>query len=221
MYVVYRHSYAKPRKAYMLKDISKIIGRTYTDFLLYVAKHRRAVVVQFDSVIGMQSDEAAILTVTWKEYDFQLGLLIRKGDPSSALSAIRGLMARFTDGEARELLGCCLCDNGTEFLTFYCIEERGGEKLCRTFYAGPYRATDKAECERCHEYIRYFMPKGKSMDDLTQDGVDEMMSNIDSAVRPSKGDRTPYELMERRFGKEIMDKMPARKIGKRKVVLKK
>jgi hypothetical protein len=59
------------------------------------------------------------------------------------------------------------------------------------------------------------------MDGLTQADVDEMMSNIDSSVRRSKGDRTPYELMERRFFKEIMEKMPVRKIDKRKVVLKK
>ena len=71
--------------------------------------------------------------------------------------------------------------------------DRGGEdgsQARSVFFATPYRATDKAECERLHGLLRYCIPKGHSVDRLDQQQVDEVCSNINSYVRGSKGDRT-------------------------------
>ena len=46
-----------------------------------------------------------------------------------------------------------------------------------------------------------------------------MYSNINSYARGSKGDRTPYELVLRRFGKAFLDAIGIRRVPRKKVRL--
>ena len=120
----------------------------------------------------------------------------------------------------RRIFPVNLADNGSEFSYFNQIEfDDSGEQICRTFFTNPYRSTDKAECERNHEFVRYVIPKGKSLDFLTQDMLDDIFSNINSYVRKSKGDRTPYDLVKAKFGKAFLDQIGIRRIPNKKVKL--
>ena len=75
----------------------------------------------------------------------------------------------------------------------------------RVFFTNSYKSTDKASCERNHEFIRYVIPKGKSLDFLTQEKVELLFSHINSYVRESNKNKTPYDLMVERFGIEFME----------------
>ena len=116
----------------------------------------------------------------------------------------------------------CLSDNGTEFFDYWKVE--GAMKalgvVARTFYARPMRSDDKAEAERNHEIVRYVFPKGKSLDGLTQADLDEAFSNINSYTRLSKGDKTPFELAEARFGRGFCDALNIRKVDKKNLTIK-
>lgn len=217
-YVVYKHEYETEKKS-QLKDLTVIIGRRYVDYIDYVNKHRRLNIVQYDSVIGQMSDEKAILTITFPKYGFQFGLLIYKSNPKSVTRKIRELFRKIGKEKVKEIFPINLADNGVEFSYFNKIEEMENEVICKTFFTSPYKATDKAHCERYHEFIRYFIPKGKSLDFLTQEKVNWMFSQINSYVRKSKKDRTPYELVERKFGKEFLDAIGIYKVQKKKVAL--
>ena len=46
-----------------------------------------------------------------------------------------------------------------------------------------------------------------------------MFSNINSYVRLSRNDKTPYELIEVKYGKEFLELINIKKIDKRKVKL--
>lgn len=130
------------------------------------------------------------MTITFKETNFQFGYLIKKG------------------------FEVCLSDNGSEFDNFYEIEEDKETKqhLVNVFFTRAYRSTDKAECERCHEFVRDFIPKGKTMDVYTQDQIDYMFNNINSYVRESKNNLTPYEALCKKLGKEFVEKLPVKKL---------
>lgn len=39
-----------------------------------------------------------------------------------------------------------------------------GEVQCMMFYCDPMNSNQKSECEKNHEFIRYVIPKGKTMD---------------------------------------------------------
>jgi len=217
-YIVYKHEYEQSNKT-MLKDLTVIIGRRYVDYINYVNKHKRMNIVQYDSVIGKMSDDKAILTITFPKYSFQFGLLINKTNPNSVTRRIRELFRKIGSDKVKEIFPINLADNGVEFSYFNKIEEMNGEILCRTFFTNPYKATDKAHCERYHEFIRYMIPKGKSLDFLTQEKVNWMFSQINSYIRKSQKDRTPYELVERKFGKGFLDAIGIHKVQKKKVAL--
>lgn len=191
-YVRFKRELPKSQKAkrIIIRDVRALIGRTYGDFLAYTAAHKRAMITQYDSVVGKR--------------------------------AIVAVMSRLIAAGFPDAFEACLCDNGTEFATFYEIEgyaKSAGAAKCRAFYAKPYRSNDKAECERNHEFVRYVFPKGKSLDGLTQESVDSAFDNINSLVRAGKGNRTPSEAAERVFGEGFLKALGVQKIDKRKVRL--
>jgi hypothetical protein len=49
--------------------------------------------------------------------------------------------------------------------------------------------------------------------------VDEVFSNINFYPRKSKGDKTPYDLVRRKFGVAFLDAIGIRRIEKKKVRL--
>ena len=223
-YVRFKRDLPKAPKAkkIVIRDVRALVGRTHGDFLDYTAAHKRAIVTQYDSVVGKRDDKMAILTITFPRFNLQIGRLVKKGDPSSAKKSIVAVMSKLIAAGFPNAFEACLCDNGTEFATFYEIEDAAmlaGASKCRAFYARPYRSNDKAECERNHGVVRYVFPKGKSLDGLTQKDVDGAFDNINSLVRAGKGDRTPSEAAERAFGKAFLEALGIKKIDKRKVRL--
>jgi IS30 family transposase len=89
-YVRFPHHLPKKEKSLVIRDIRYIIGRKYSDYLNYVKAHQGISRVEYDSVIGKINDFQAILTITFVKYDFQFGLLIKKGDSSSVLEVLKG-----------------------------------------------------------------------------------------------------------------------------------
>lgn len=220
-YVTYKHSYKKTLKELNLRDIRVLIGRTFKDFKRKILSNKRANVVQYDSVIGCINDKKAILTITFPKYNFQFGILINKGSPGDVRTKIKRLFAKLGKDRVKKIFPMNLADNGVEFSYFNDIEiYDDGEKVCDTFFTNPYRSTDKSECERNHEFIRYIIPKGKSLDFLTQDIVNDIFSNINSYVRKSKKNSTPYDLVLRKFGKEFLDVIGIKRIPNKKVKLR-
>lgn len=203
-----------------LRDIRVLVGRTYSDFLERREARPGECLVKPGSVIGKASDTRAILTITLPKYGFQFARIVGKGQPGDVVAALRGIFRRLPPGLAEKAFAVVLADNGTEFSWLDRIEGgEDGSQARSVFFATPYRATDKAECERLHGLLRYCIPKGRSLDRLDQQQVDAMYSNINSYVRGSKGDRTPYELVLRRFGKAFLDAIGIRRVPRKKVRL--
>ena len=185
-------------------QIKLILGRTYTDYQLYRESHKDCNIVQLDSVIGTIHDEKAILTITLVNYGFQFGLLIKKGDSSSVNNQFRKLFKTLGEDLTNKVFAICLADNGTEFDLLPNLENLGSIKF---YYTRTYKSSDKPECERFHEYLRYIYPKGKSLDNLTQKDLDDSYSNINNFIRESKDNKTPYQMVLEAFGIDFLDKI--------------
>lgn len=160
------------------------VNRTYSDYLDYIEHNKSKNIMQFDSVIGKINDKKAILTITFKKYSFQFGILIDKSNPGSVDSSLRKLKSKIGEELFYKIFAINIADNGLEFTTFYNIEyNRDGLIKCRSFFTRPYNSSDKAECKSAHRLVRYFCPKGVSLNDITQEKIDDMYSNINSYVR--------------------------------------
>lgn len=213
-YVRYQHKYGIAARKKPV-NVERMLGRTYSDYLKWVDAHPGASIWQYDSVEGKKTDKKAILTITFPEFRFQFGILISKGDSASVKRKLADLRKRLGDGYAMTFQ-CNLSDNGSEFSSFHEIEDWG----VAVFFTKPYRSTDKASCERNHEFVRYVLPKGASLDFLTQAKVDLMFSHINSYVRESNKNRTPYDLMVEKFGEGFMEAAGIRRIPAKEVCLK-
>lgn len=212
-YVRYSHKYDYSERKPV--NVGRMLGRTYSDYRRYVESHPEANLWQYDSVEGKATDRKAILTITYPEFRFQFGFLIPKGNASAVLRKLAALR-KLLGADYAAAFGCNLSDNGPEFARFHEIEEWG----VRAFFTNPYRSTDKAACERNHEFVRYVIPKGRSLDGLTQEKVGLLFSHINSYVRGSNENRTPYDLMAARFGEGFMEAIGIRRIQAKEVCLK-
>lgn len=219
-YVRFKHSQHQVDQVLPVKDVRVLLNRTFKDFNRHVASNKRQNIVEFDSVVGKREDRQAILTLTFKKYNFQFGLLIKKGNSDFCVNTIKNMFKTMGDSLVKSAFPICLCDNGTEFARFHEIELNSlGEQLLRTFFTTPYRSTDKASCERNHGLVRYVFPKGISLNSLTQEMVDDAFSNINSYIRESKGNQTPYDLVRAKFGQSFLDKINIKRIPNKKVKL--
>ena len=197
-------------------NIERMFQRTYTDFLNFTKRNPNLSVVQYDSVIGQIDDKQAILTITFPKERFQFGRLIRKSSPDSMQSVMNWLFKLVGYETAKEMFKVNLADNGIEFSYFHKLEQLD----VRVYFTNPYRFTDKAACERNHEFIRYIIPKGVTLDNLTQDEVNLMFSHINSYIRKSNQNKTPYELIVERFGPEFVELIGIKRIDPNDVILK-
>ena len=199
-----------------IANIERLFERTYTEFKKYTKAHPELSVVQYDSVIGKADDNRAILTITFPKERFQFGRLIYKNKASSVNRVMKHIFKVVGEEKARKIFAVNLADNGMEFLKFHLFEKQD----VRVYFTNPYRSTDKAECERNHEFIRYVIPKGISLDDLTQYKLNLLFSHINSYVRESNENKTPFELIEKRFGPEFLKAIGIRRIHPKNVFLK-
>ena len=187
-----------------------------------------------DTVEGTKGGKV-LLTLMFMPYCFMLAFLLDEktaANVSAAFATIRDkLVGKFGKDAGlatmTELFFITVTDNGTEFTNPDKIEKDGEDnKVANLFYANACASYQKPHVERNHEFIRLVLPKGThyflptSFDSLTQDDVDLMMSHINSYVRESANDKTPYDLMTRKFGVEFADLFNIRRIPANDIVLK-
>lgn len=74
------------------------------------------------------------------------------------------------------------------------------------------RSTQKSQCERNHEFIRYVLPKGTSFKDLTDEDVRTVMNHVNSYPREKWNWQAPIDVFHAIYGVSL-----ARKLGLKKV----
>lgn len=77
----------------------------------------------------------------------------------------------------------------------------------------------KGALEKNHEFIRYIIPKGNSMDDLTQQDVTKMINHINSLTRASLNNATPYDLAHILLDNEVLKKLNLVKVAANEIQL--
>ena len=55
----------------------------------------------------------------------------------------------------------------------------------------------KPHIEKNHEFIRYVIPRGKTLNPYTQEDMTKLMNHINSIKRKKLGNKCPYELAQK------------------------
>ena len=196
------------------------IGRTYADFRSYLEGHPDVPVREMDTVEGKKGGKV-ILTIFFRECDLQLMFLKDTKTAADVTDAFNWLRKALGDAFSK-IFNVILVDRGTEFSNPQAIEVNSKtlEHECHVFYCDPQQTNQKSRCERNHEYIRYFLPKGSSFDDLTQEKVMLMMNHINSMPRGKLNAKAPVQVFASLYGYEITTKLGLKYIPLEELCLK-
>lgn len=213
----------KPRKqkSVPLKvDKSCRIGRTYDDFKQFHSTYPSIPVTELDSVEGIKGGYV-LLTIHFVLPKLQLAFLREANTSKSVTDIFHHLYETLGKENYRKLFSLCLADNGSEFSDPLAIEyDCEGNFRTNMFYCDPSAPGQKGSCENNHEFIRRIIPKGTDLSIYTQEQISLMMDHINSYSRSELGDKSPYEMFEFYYGKEILDLLGISKIPSNEIILK-
>lgn len=142
-----------------------------------------------DTVMGPAGSKPCIVTLVERKSGY---LMIGKLDDRTVASTnqrLRQLIAR-----APEQFKTITVDNGTEFHGYEDLEKVTG---ARFYFADPYHSWQRGTSENTNGLIRQYLPKGVSMEDLTQQQCNAIANEINNRPRKRYGWKTPAELFLR------------------------
>ena len=189
-------------------------GRSYEDFLNYLALKQLNSWLEMDTVMGRMGGKV-LLTFNLSFCNFIFARLL---DNKTALEVTKHLYdikntLHQADKDFFQLFPVILTDNGGEFARVDDIEMdvRGESKL---FFCDPNRSDQKGRIEKNHTLIRDILPKGTSFDNLTQEDINLVCSHVNSVKRAALNGKSAYELFAFTYGEEIpkllgISKIPA------------
>ncbi len=141
-----------------------------------------------DNVIGKQTD-IFVLSVTVERVT-KLTLVSRVGRSSEKKTgALVKRLDRFQDTIRLTLT----CDNGAENTNHQEIARRTGMQV---YFCHAYHSWEKGTVENTNGRIRRFIPKGVSIDTISERKIQHIEHKLNSTPRKCLGFKTPYERME-------------------------
>jgi len=211
----------KPRKKpeETVKRIDRV-GRSFSDYCALSEEEKRSA-AQMDCVMGTKGDFKCILTLHLPRFEFQLYVLLTdhtKECVVGALDWIESLCA----GRFKELFGVILTDRGSEFSDFEAIERSAfsPQRRCRVYYCDPMCSNQKGSCEKNHVELRRIIPKGTSLEELTNYDLAKVASHINSYPRPSLGGLSPYGLASQALPQSLLEGLGITLIYPDEVIMK-
>ena len=171
-------------------------GRTYEGFEKYMKDGTDSGVTEMDTVKGVRESGKRLLTMILRRNSIMLLFLMPDGKAESVKRVFDYLEVGSGLPVFQRLFPVFLTDNGGEFKRVDDLELT--EELdYRTalFYCDPMASWQKPHIEKNHEFIRYVIPKGRSLNPYTQEGMTLLMNHINSVRRPSMNHQSPYELV--------------------------
>ena len=222
----------RPEKVQETKADAKCrVGRTIREMWEWLKEHVGVVACELDTVIGSISGKV-LYTMIFPATGLALAFLRDRRTAQTTTRLFNMLWGVAGPALFVALFKAILADNGPEFSDPYMIENwrpdpdhnptRIEPRGIRVWFTDPYCATQKPHIERVHEEIRRVLVKGVSFNPLTQDGVNLIMSHVNSYTRPTLGDRCAYDLFVEKYGepgRKFLDKLGVRRIPNNEVTL--
>ena len=141
---------------------------------------------EVDTVLGDSQGGACIVTLLERKTGFVvIGQLQRRA--TAELNARLELLVR----RQLHVVRTITADNGTEFHSYKALEARVPLKF---YFATPHHSWERASNENMNGLIRQYLPKGVSMEHLTQADCDRIADKLNRRPRKRHDWHTPEEL---------------------------
>ena len=220
----------KPRKKGIERKIEPTCrqGRTYQDFMDYLEDNPGTPVVEMDTVEGRKG-ESVLLTLYFRNCSLQLFFKRVVNTSYTVIEVFNQLYILLGHDDFISLFPCILTDNGSEFSNPTMIENhivfnddgtiQSQVPRTKLFYCDPKCPEQKAVCERNHEFIRRFIPKGTSLDEFTPSHIKVMTNHINSYKRPKIKMECPISIFIAHYGRVVSSALGLEEIPPNEIYL--
>ncbi|MBO1266226.1 IS30 family transposase, partial [Proteiniclasticum sp. SCR006] len=177
-------------------DQSYRVGRTYDDFTAYMEANADTSVVEMDVVETVKGGRV-FLTFYFRQTKLMLAFLMESQTQHCVTEVIDYLENLLGLSVFMKIFPLILTDNGSEFKHAETMEYSiTGAKRCSVYYCDPMASHQKGGIEKNHEFIREYIPKYTSIGFMNQGLTLLMINHINSIIRESINEKTPYDLAE-------------------------
>lgn len=204
------------------------IGRTYEDFQKFIQENPEVPVVELDTVEGGRDNSTQVfLTIFFRNCSLMLIFVLQEKSQDQVIKVFDYLTEKLGMKVFQELFPVILTDNGVEFQFPERLEcDKSGEIRTKIFYCNPNSSWQKGRIEKNHEYIRYVIPKGQSLDNYKQKEACMLMNHINSEARDSLNGCTPFRLSKMLLNNRLhrllcLQEIPADQVNLKPSLLKK
>lgn len=145
-----------------------------------------------DTVVGKKrKGEAATFTIVERSSGYYISIKIDGKNTNGVEYAMNRLKSYFGN-KFSDVFKSITSDNGAEFAKFTSFEKLG----TKVYYAHPYSSWERPINERTNREFRKFIPKGRSMNDYSEDEILSISDELNDTPRKRLGYRTPAEVFE-------------------------
>jgi len=145
-----------------------------------------------DTVVGRRSGkESVVFSLLEKKTQNYLAFRIPGKTSEAVMAAMTALHAEYGE-HFDQVFKTITVDNGSEFADFAQIEKWG----TKVYFAHPYTSWERPQNERHNGLFRAFLPKGKSIEQFTDEDILAAADELNGRPRRKLGYRTPEELFE-------------------------
>jgi IS30 family transposase len=173
-----------------------------------------------DTVEGIKGGKV-LLTLIFRSCKLMLAFILEDKTANSVLKVFNYLENLLGNELFKKTFPIILTDNGSEFSNPLSLEfNNDGTSRTRLFFCDPNASYQKGTIEKNHEFIRYIIPKGKSMDQYTQDDINCMINHINSVARDSLNGSSPFDLATLLIDNMVLEALNLEKIDPDNILLK-
>ena len=217
----------KKARAYKKREDRRYIkGRTYKDYLEYLADHPNIFVTQMDTIYNNETDGPFIQTFKFIDAGVLFALYKEQKNAQTMKEGVDLLEEILGKDVFRKYVHILLTDRGSEFSAAEGMEtDADGTRRTRVFYCDPMQSGQKGSLENKHVELRYILPKGTNLKNLgltSQTALNLALSHVDSTPVERLGGKSPLDVADFMYH-DLYEKLLAfgiRNIEKDKIILK-
>jgi IS30 family transposase len=142
---------------------------------------------ELDTIVGKKNTDAVLLAADERKQRKRHLIKIRAKTAEAVAEGIAKLRVLY-GAQFSQVFRTITCDNGSEFAR---LQEAVPE--AKVYYAHPYAPWERGTNEKQNALVRYFIPKGMDMTNLTEEDVQRVEDWINTLPRKILDYETPQE----------------------------
>lgn len=195
-------------------------GREWEAFLAFREQNPDIPVVEMDTVKSARGCKKTLLTFIFEKSNFMIAFLMKDATQRSVLSVFDYLTDELGVKLFHELFPVILTDNGVEFKDPISLEfSQHNARRTNIFYCDPSASWQKPHVEKNHVELRKIIPKGTSFSKLKQDDIVLLLNHVNSEIRASLDNETPFSRFASEKEKKLLNLMNLHPVPADEVIL--